>query len=724
MPRQQVYGKQSRANLDAVAIFADNSSSPSREAQNHERIKNGSRPDQTYRNTKDSRQTEKEASGKLRKALNEVSVNSVAVDGCHGKQGTIRRRPKETRIKRPETNVALSTERYQVEKSPTILPSDLRKPECNSREPAFEEQATQAERRDGTTVSLRIQAEPTTIVNSADIVTCSANLQQRNLIDASKDEYAAYAAPLLSLSTHGMTCFSDWTTQLSSHFDLTKIAEASYGEVYRLSSLPSLLIPGFTRADESVLKIMALQAPPSTLPKDKRKRAAALRKQEAMSKVEDVANEVRLLQRMSSIPGFTNFRDVRVMRGRPPPAFIEAFQNFNTSQKVKGKELSVFPNPAKKTSYSDDQLWAVIEMQDAGTDLERCVEDGQVTGIWAIWDVFWQVVLTLGKGEEAAEFEHRDLHLGNICIRPTATPSSGKPARSVGHEIDLKKNLNFSGLETTIIDYTLSRAIMGYGSATTITTSPASKRTTKTPPPPSMTPTPPEIAFHDLAHPSNAAIFEADSTHEYQYDIYRFMRTIVEPPPPSQPSAPTPWSSFHPRTNLVWLHFLLHKLLTQPSLTLPSTACKPAAPTARRAHKRAKVLEARLRAVQDLLRPEVLMREAGAGEVEVEVQGSRDLVALALGEGWLGVRDVVDCGGGSGGLQGGEGEKDGEDEEVEELVDALAGLGIEMETAKAGDDAGADVAAGAANGEKDGAEEQPRRKEGRARKTRKKPTAA
>ena len=345
------------------------------------------------------------------------------------------------------------------------------------------------------------------------------------------DEYNEHCAELLELSSHHVTQFSEWSYQLSSHFDITKIAEASFGEVYRLSLLERL--PGFSSSDESVFKIIALRPPEGLLPAQKRARAAALKKIENMSKPEDVANEVRLLQRMSMIPGFTNFRDVRVVQGRPPQPFTKAFKDYNVLQKARKKELSHFPDPAKKSSYPEDQLWAIVEMQDAGTDLEYMVENGQCSSIWSTWDIFWHVVLSLAKGEEGAEFEHRDLHLGNICVRQP-------PDADI--QIDTKRKLNFTGLETTIIDYTISRAVMSDDT----------------------------LAYHDLG--KDSSLFEGDSTEEYQYDIYRYMRGMLflENPyadlSPAMRQSERSWEQYLPITNLVWLHFILYKLLETGSL--------------------------------------------------------------------------------------------------------------------------------------------------------------
>jgi serine/threonine-protein kinase haspin len=226
--------------------------------------------------------------------------------------------------------------------------------------------------------------------------------RQKEEDTAPKDQpnlYADYTRPLLSLcgddSARGSpTSFSSWTTSLEKYFQISKIAEASYGEVYRLSLQAPR--PGFSRADESVLKIIALKPAPNAPSTSQRKAKAQISQ---MSSVANVVSEVQLLQRMTSTPGFTNFREIRVLQGRPCGAFVKAWKDFNNAQK-KG-EKSYFPDPSRKTSYDDTQLWAVIEMQDAGIDLEHF----QINNIWSCWDIFWGVALSLGKGEEEAQFE-------------------------------------------------------------------------------------------------------------------------------------------------------------------------------------------------------------------------------------------------------------------------------------------------------------------------------
>lgn len=51
--------------------------------------------------------------------------------------------------------------------------------------------------------------------------------------------------------------------------------------------------------------------------------------------------------------------------------------------------------------YDNDQLFAVIMLENGGTDLEHT----ELYGWEEAWDVFWQVALALARGERKREFE-------------------------------------------------------------------------------------------------------------------------------------------------------------------------------------------------------------------------------------------------------------------------------------------------------------------------------
>ncbi|KAF2757776.1 hypothetical protein EJ05DRAFT_476984 [Pseudovirgaria hyperparasitica] len=419
-----------------------------------------------------------------------------------------------------------------------------------------------------------------------------------------------YTRPLLQYcrdpkGRKGPSEFTDWSSSLEERLDIRKIAEASYGEVYRLSvSGPSSL----TRSDESVLKLIPLQ--PSwlnTLSEEDQMDYAW------MSTIASVTSEVQLLQRMASTPGFTNFREIRVVQGRPSKFFCSAWKAFNKAQPRHQK--SEFPDPSKKISYAEDQLWAVIEMQDAGTDLEHI----KVDNIWALWDIFWGVTLAVAKAEEWARFEHRDLHLGNICIRPFDIASP--PLIPTSHH----GKLFYTNLETTIIDYTLSRADLA--PSTTVTT---------------------PVAYLDLD--ADPAVFDGDGQKDYQYDIYRYMRSVFFTNDPNsgydQPNkklpaklknrGPKTWEGYNPATNAVWLHFVLHQLLTQ--LPPPPLTQEDYGNTKRAEHisQKAARLERRLRRLDKTLD----FRRTDRSDNE-RFESATQIVEWAILYGWLGEGDIL-----------------------------------------------------------------------------------
>jgi serine/threonine-protein kinase haspin len=248
-------------------------------------------------------------------------------------------------------------------------------------------------------------------------------------------------------------------------------------------------------------------------------------------------------------------------------------------------------------------------MQDAGTDLEKT----KVANGWLAGEIFWGVVLALGKGEEAARFEHRDLHMGNICVSGLQNAAhccepDYVPTRS-------NKKLNFTGIETTLIDYTISRAEMGD------CTSVQGEE---------------EVAYLDLER--DLTLFEGDAEEEYQYEIYRYMRSAMYLGEPlgdlwerwdeGEASGRT-WKGYHPQTNLVWLHYVLHQLGEQ--IAWPS-AGNGGTQGGQAAVQRAKELEAGLVRVSQLLEPEEMAHSG--------LRSASDLVVLALNEGWLDKEDV------------------------------------------------------------------------------------
>lgn len=122
------------------------------------------------------------------------------------------------------------------------------------------------------------------------------------------------------------------------------------------------------------------------------------------------------------------------------------------------------------------------------------------------------MAVSLAVAESEFQFEHRDLHWGNILVVPTAEKTfkfilNGKPIEIRTH-----------GVKATIIDYTLSRLV--YKEC---------------------------CLYQNLA--DDPELFEA--TGDYQYLIYRLMRDNTN----------DCWEVFEPYTNVLWLHYTIDKMI-------------------------------------------------------------------------------------------------------------------------------------------------------------------
>jgi serine/threonine-protein kinase haspin len=171
----------------------------------------------------------------------------------------------------------------------------------------------------------------------------------------------------------------DWSNILPESSTLTKIAEASYAEVYRISS----------NGESSIIKVMQLKVPtdPASL------------KNDAASEVKNVVSEIRIMNALTVVPGFVRFKDAHLVQGTPPDAVARAFERFESEKEGKKKaEASWFPLPS---SYIEESTFLVIELGDAGLALENI----GIGYIDQVWDVFIGVVMALSRGEVANEFE-------------------------------------------------------------------------------------------------------------------------------------------------------------------------------------------------------------------------------------------------------------------------------------------------------------------------------
>ncbi|KAI9683296.1 MAG: hypothetical protein M1822_006161 [Bathelium mastoideum] len=514
---------------------------------------------------------------------------------------------------------------------------------------------------------------------------------------------------IIPLAAHAdeVISFTDFAASISP-FHLTKVTEATYSEVYRLTtpSSPSSPSSKSPKAQQhttaTILKLIPLQPPPppsrsrgKPIPNhDNNINSNSDRplRTDFMSPALAVRSEIQLLRLLAPIPGFTLFRQLRLLRGAPSPVFLSAYA---THRELRTKQLRAagcdeeaverefgFPDPRgeeeeeddddgdegeredratngegkgereaqkgkkEKGWYGEGQWWALLEMEDAGTDLEGW----RVGDVFAVWDVFWGVALAVGKGEASVGFEHRDLHAGNVCVRvrdgngrkkdDDEEDARGKGCLRAREGVDLERKLGFTGVEVTVIDYTNSRAEL------------SEEETRKW--------GVENIAYKNLE--DELDVFETRPKFGYQYRIPRFMRDLVLKD--GDPEAETlsseikkrkvmkqqnpSWREYHPKTNLLWLHFLLYELMDWTKEIRRETkkkklVCEKKGNTQKGSGRKTDVeyrrvlkesdLESKLLKVESMLMPQALLKSS--------LNGVGDLVEVAWRAGWLDKGDIL-----------------------------------------------------------------------------------
>lgn len=178
--------------------------------------------------------------------------------------------------------------------------------------------------------------------------------------------------------------------------------------------------------------------------------------------------------------------------------------------------------------FADDQLYIVLELSNGGQDMEAFNFNNaeqayslfaQVTYLISYFHAksrltigSLQIACSLAVAEAALEFEHRDLHWGNVLITPTDEPTV--TFRMNGREFEVPTK----GVKLMIIDFTLSRMTSGDC-----------------------------CIYNDLA--MDPDLFTAAG--DYQFEIYRLMRKRNQ----------DDWQKFEPYSNVLWLDYTLDKMM-------------------------------------------------------------------------------------------------------------------------------------------------------------------
>lgn len=274
---------------------------------------------------------------------------------------------------------------------------------------------------------------------------------------------------LLSLCTSpSVQPFNEYVQEFirSQNGHFSKLAEASFSEVY-------LHEPANSDEDSTIYKIVPFG-------------------DEDMGQMpaKDIIQELQIAKMLMTLPGYGYLRHATIVQGHYPQQLLDLWDAYNDENPSENE---------RPDEYKASQYYCIMAMDDAGVDLEHYElsswEDGEA--------IFWQTCRILASGELKYQFEHRDLHWGNIVIS----------------DVD-------NQVKVTLIDYTLSRAL-----------SPRSR----------------SPLYTRMDHPD---FFRG--REDYQFDIYRFMRAHVSA---TSKSNPPDWSVYSPQTNVMWLHYLVDKLL-------------------------------------------------------------------------------------------------------------------------------------------------------------------
>ena len=238
--------------------------------------------------------------------------------------------------------------------------------------------------------------------------------------------------PVLTLSrvSSVLKSFASFGRQLtSSGYNVAKLNEGSYSECFLIEK------PG--QAPEAVVM--------KVIPVD----CTGTAQTTGVSKASDFLREVKLLTALETYHGFAQIFGGRLVRGQMPDTLLNAARTWLEATK---EEVNKTVDPAQR--HPHNQLYGIVEMAYAGQDLELLKRPSA----FQAYDAFWTTAILLANAESKIEFEHRDLHMSNICFRPDADGNIDVDQSLVkSMRCAPKRLLGLSGLQISIIDYTHSR---------------------------------------------------------------------------------------------------------------------------------------------------------------------------------------------------------------------------------------------------------------------------
>ncbi|VDK56619.1 unnamed protein product [Anisakis simplex] len=261
-----------------------------------------------------------------------------------------------------------------------------------------------------------------------------------------------------------------------------KLGEGTYGEVFSATC----------NGKETAVKIIPIDG--STLLADgqRQNEYAEVQLEIVVSKE---LSELAVEDGGYSTEGFIKLLNCCITKGKYPKKLLSAWDSYANERDSYNLNPEAFPA---------SQCYCVLAFELGGRDLE--VYD--VRSIEVAYSIMVQIITALAVAEDRLQYEHRDLHVGNVLV------SEGSDHQLRTELISSQKvQIKMCGVSVKIIDFTLSRLKKG--------------RTT---------------IFRELANEEDLFTGEGD----LQFDIYRLMKKANR----------NNWAVFNPKTNIMWLVYL------------------------------------------------------------------------------------------------------------------------------------------------------------------------
>ncbi|XP_066516326.1 uncharacterized protein haspin isoform X2 [Hoplias malabaricus] len=233
----------------------------------------------------------------------------------------------------------------------------------------------------------------------------------------------------------------------------------------------------------------------------------------------EILHEIIISKELSSLnsketnktSGFIGLNNLHCVQGCYPQSLLKAWDKFD---REKGSEND------RPDFFSKEQFFVILEFEFGGSDLENM--NGKLFSMAQAKSVLHQVTAALAVAEQALSFEHRDLHWGNILVKTTKEKNNNFLLNDTAYSIETR------GVHVNIIDYSLSRLEID---GLTVSC--------------------------DISNDKELFMGQGD----YQFEIYRLMKKENN----------NCWGEYNPHSNVLWLHYLVDKLLTMKYKTKSKT---------------------------------------------------------------------------------------------------------------------------------------------------------